>query len=64
MVTRCSRAAIGPIPPLPGDPPMGLGTGGTPSADNIEVEVVLEWACVLFDIMVVAQETVDMAVGK
>jgi hypothetical protein len=42
---------------------MELATGGTPPADNIEVEVVLERDCVLFDIMV-AQEMVDMAVGK
>ena len=42
---------------------MGLGTGGTLPADKINVEVVLEWDCVLFNIMV-AQETVDMAVGK
>jgi hypothetical protein len=42
---------------------MGLGTGGTPPADDIEVEVVLEQDCELFDIMV-AQETVDMAGGK
>ncbi len=42
---------------------MGLGTGGTPPAKDIEVEVVLEWDWVLFDIMV-DQDTVDMAVAK
>jgi hypothetical protein len=42
---------------------MGFGTGGTLPADDIEVEVVLEWDCVLCDIMV-NQDTVDMAVGK
>ncbi len=63
MVANCSRATIGPIAPSPGHPPMGLGTGGTPPADNIEVEVVLEQDCVLCNIMV-DQDTVDMAVGK
>ncbi len=40
---------------------MGLGTGGTPPAADIEAEVVLERELVLFDIMV-DQETLDMAV--
>ena len=63
MDAHCSRAAIGPIALLLGDPPMGLGTGGTPPADDIEVEVVLGWDCVLCNIMV-DQDAVDMAVGK
>jgi hypothetical protein len=45
-----------------GGPPMGLGTEGAPPVDDKEAEDVLEWDWVLFDIMVVVQETLDMAV--
>jgi hypothetical protein len=42
---------------------MGLGIEGTPPADDIEVEVVLERDWVLYNITV-DQKAVDMVVGK